>query len=474
MRIQYKLSITFVLLLVFGVTAISSYSIVFIRGYLMNQAEEDMKADARQLLVSMQLASYSDRPLPEVLDFIGRDSHYDIRLFSEGGELLASTYRASGEQLSTEHLSDETIHAETAYPATYSSNERFFVIEAWAGEQQTGAPMLLEVSRLKDEIYRPVRTIRWIIYSGMFISIAIILFVSFIFSNYLAKPILALTRASQQIADGDTTHSITLNRTDEFGTLAQSLNRMAARLQEDNQQLKIANNRQKQFYADIAHEIRNPLHTISGALEMLDMDKLSAEQRHKYLKSAQNQTERMNRLFKDMMTLQRSDLDPNFLHVRSFPLHEIMENLEQAYSDQARDKGLRLITKGEPVDALGDPDKIEQVLDNLLSNGIKYTSEGSVTMSWEPVNGKVIISVTDTGIGIQKEYIPKLFDRFFRTDKARSRDSGGTGLGLAVVKSILDAHKIEIEVESRPGDGTTFSFSLPLAGKTSASAAGTV
>jgi len=237
---------------------------------------------------------------------------------------------------------------------------------------------------------------------------------------------------------------------------------MAARLQEDNKQLIQTHEQQKQFYADIAHEIRNPLHTISGVLEMLELESLSPEKKNKFLKSAQNQAERLNRLFQDLMTLQRSDHDPNFIHPRPFRILETIQNLEQAYQQIAAEKGLQFTVKGDDYTVIADPNKIEQVLDNLISNAIKYTPDGSVTVEWIKSGDQLKLCVTDTGIGIQPDHVSRLFDRFYRTDKARSRDLGGTGLGLAVVKSILDAHQTEAKVESEAGKGTTISFHLPV------------
>jgi signal transduction histidine kinase len=113
-----------------------------------------------------------------------------------------------------------------------------------------------------------------------------------------------------------------------------------------------------------------------------------------------------------------------------------------------------------PCRVLADAPKIEQVLDNLISNAIKYTSLGEIRVAYVVLDKKVTISVSDTGIGIDAEHLDNLFDRFFRTDKARSRDSGGTGLGLSVVKSILDAHGAAIQVDSKLGNGTKFWFTL--------------
>lgn len=479
MRIQYKLSITFVLLLVFGVTAISSYSIVFIRGYLMNQAEEGIRADAQQLLTTLQLMQGSEARLTQVLHIIGETSAYDIRIFDSAGRFVDASLGPAGYDSSRLHtaLPDTTLrylsglslgegraHAQLFYTLNEDQNERVYVFGKLP-EAVVNVPYYIEISRLKEDIYRPVRTIRWIIYSGMFISIAIILFVSFLFSQYLARPILALKDASQRIAEGDTKQQIHLDRKDEFGMLADSLNRMAARLQQDNEQLVMAAEKQKQFYADIAHEIRNPLHTISGTLEMLQLEGLPEDKRKKFLDSARNQAERLNRLFKDLMTLQRSDMETTFVRKKPVQLRPLVENVAQAFREIAEARGITFRVKGPDVQVYADPGKLEQVFDNLISNAIKYTPEGRIEVSWhkhEDDPRSLRCAVSDTGIGIPPPHISKLFDRFYRTDKARSRDKGGAGLGLSVVKSILDAHGVEIKVHSQEGKGSTFSFNLPL------------
>ncbi|MFU8812180.1 MAG: sensor histidine kinase, partial [Balneolaceae bacterium] len=312
-------------------------------------------------------------------------------------------------------------------------------------------------------IYEPIKTIRWIIYTGMFISIGLVLLVSILFSRYISRPIIQLESAAREIAAGNVDKTLNLNRNDEFGTLATSLNQMADRLRADGVEMKHLYDKQSQFFADITHEIRNPLHTISGALEMLQIENLDEQKRSQYLNVATRQTDRISRLFKDLVTLQRYDSDNYFIERHPFALQSLFENIEAMFAAQAQEKGIQLLVEptGATVDA--DPDKIEQVLENLVSNAIKYTNEGSIRILATTEEESVVVHVKDTGIGISENHLSRLFDRFYRTDKARSRDKGGTGLGLAVVKGILSAHESDIQVDSTPGEGSHFWFSLPKA-----------
>jgi len=428
------------------------------------QSEDDMGADARQILLSFQVAANSVEDLEDMLNETGRLSRYDVTLFDRYGNKIATTrqHELADTLLPNASLTslDNLLTGGRLELITVNEAQFDRIFMYGLVSTSNGEVFFTQISRLKSEIFKPIKTIRWIIYSGMFTSIAIILFVSFIFSQYLARPILQLTEASRKIAEGDTAHKIYLNRNDEFGTLADSLNQMADKLRQENEQLIQANSKLKQFYADITHEIRNPLHTISGTLEMLQLEGISDQDRKKYLQSAMNQSDRLNRLFKDLMMLQRAELDDQFLNLKSFDLSETALRIQDAYEGLLLESEVKLIMEVPKTYVYADKDKIEQVLENLISNAIKYTPKGSVHLRAKERANDILVEVIDTGIGISEEHLPRLFDRFYRTDKARSRDRGGTGLGLAVVKNILDAHESEITVESTLNQGTCFRFSL--------------
>ncbi len=238
---------------------------------------------------------------------------------------------------------------------------------------------------------------------------------------------------------------------------------MAGTLKSDNEKLKELNEKQNQFFADITHEVRNPLHTISGSLEMIEMENLSKEDKSKYHQQAKRQISRITRLFEDIKTLQRYDYDQSFVEKKEFDLNKIVESLAEIHNAIAKEKGIEIsIDSNLTSKVYADPDKIEQVIENLISNAIKYTNKGEIRISLIEHKKAVTVEVRDTGIGIGKEHLSRLFDRFYRTDKARSRDKGGTGLGLAVVKGILRAHNSEIIVASEVGVGSSFSFTLNI------------
>lgn len=461
MSIRSKLAWTFILLLVFGITAISSYSILFIRNYLLEEGRQQIINDSEWLAITIQNLRLGD-DFETNLNEAARTSGYRLAIYDEDGLLFAEVpyieqMEAAGElepELRSRIAREGGIILEDR-----AENPRLQTYTALEGEYNPAR--FLKVSIEKDQIYAPIKTIRWIIYTGMFISMALVILVSILFSRYIFRPILQLESAARDIAGGNVNRTLNLDRKDEFGTLAESLNRMAERLRADGQEMKRLYEKQSQFFADITHELRNPLHTIAGSIEMLQMENLSQDQKKQYLQTAARQTNRISRLFKDLVTLQRYDSDSYFIEKQYFDLSVVIRQVMELYQTEAKEKGISLEFGADACVVTADPDKIEQVLENLVSNAIKYTNQGRIEIAVTERDDSVTIEVKDTGIGISGEHLNRLFDRFYRTDKARSRDKGGTGLGLAVVKSILNAHGSDIQVESEPGEGSRFWFVLP-------------
>lgn len=462
MTIRSKLAWTFILLLIFGITAITSYSIVFIRDYLLDEGIRQIYRDSRWLALTIEKLP-SDKQFPNHFNEIAKTSGYQLALYDAKGALLGF-YPDSAK--ASPYLSGDllvSLNARGKLPVIKDETESELVLSYIYLPDSINETRYIKVSQLKDHIFAPIKTIRWIIYYGMFISIGIVIGVSIWVARYITKPITQIKNAAGEIAEGDVDRQIDLNRNDEFGTLATSLNRMASRLRADTEQIMRFADKQRQFFADITHEIRNPLHTISGALEMLELENLPADKQQTYLKTAQKQTVRISRLFKDLVTLQRYDSDEYFIEKKEFDLALIAKHMVEWYGERVEEKGITLEVDTHTCLAIGDPGKIEQVVDNLISNAVKYTNSGNISLRYFRTNGEVTLEVRDTGIGISDEHLNRLFDRFYRTDKARSRDKGGTGLGLAVVKSILNAHGTDIEVESEVGKGSAFWFNLRAA-----------
>lgn len=308
-----------------------------------------------------------------------------------------------------------------------------------------------------------VYDIRWMMYAGMFITVGMTTIISIAFAHYLTRPLVQLTALAAQLESGKPVAEV-LERSDELGYIATALRNASDKLVEENAQLRKLNAQQQQFYADIAHETRSPLQALLSALELLELrQQEQGGSNTTYIHTAKQQVQRINRLLDDLRTLQQLEQATPALYA-PFDLGAVAQQLAQSYAPQAQRLGISLNVHTAPQLVMGHREQVAQVLDNLLSNALKYTpSGGSVQLAYAAQDHALRVWVRDTGIGIAAQHIPRLTDRLFRTDYARSRDRGGSGLGLAIVASILAAHHTQLSIESVEGQGSNFAFVLATA-----------
>lgn len=221
----------------------------------------------------------------------------------------------------------------------------------------------------------------------------------------------------------------------------------------------------REFVANVSHELRTPLTSMKSYLEALSDGALEdPEIAPQFLKVTSNETDRMIRLVNDL--LQLSKMDSKDYNVNAAAIHapQLVDHVVDRFEMTTKNENIQFKRRipDEEITVDGDRDKLTQLLDNIISNAVKYSPEGgTINVTLKVEQGRIVISVKDEGVGIPKENIPHVFDRFYRVDKARSRNLGGTGLGLAIAKEIAMAHGGNIWVSSDWGKGTTFSFSLP-------------
>ena len=218
-----------------------------------------------------------------------------------------------------------------------------------------------------------------------------------------------------------------------------------------------------EFLANVSHELRTPIFAIQGYVETLLDGAISDDKVNKYfLEKANQHTINLSNLLNDLIDISMIESGEMRMSFRYFNINEYLSLLHKEFEPMAKNKRLELIyyPVRENLLLLGDKDKLRQVFVNLITNSIKYTENGKIEIlvEEEKKSGRIIIK--DTGIGISEEDIARIFERFYRVDKARSRAVGGTGLGLAIVKHIVEAHDSKIEVKSEAGKGSEFSFRL--------------
>jgi two-component system phosphate regulon sensor histidine kinase PhoR len=228
-------------------------------------------------------------------------------------------------------------------------------------------------------------------------------------------------------------------------------------------QLEAVARMRRDFIANVSHELKTPLTVVSGFLETLQDLELETRQRARYVGLMANQAQSMQRLVDDLLTLSTLESDQNVLTEAEF---DVVPLLLQASADAKALSGGRHVIAldiADPAIVVGSRDELSSAFENLVSNAIRYTPDGGgITLGWRiDEEGRGVFSVSDTGIGVAPEHIPRLTERFYRVDRSRSRETGGTGLGLAIVKHVLLRHQAELDVMSELGRGSTFSAILP-------------
>ena len=226
----------------------------------------------------------------------------------------------------------------------------------------------------------------------------------------------------------------------------------------------------KDFVANVSHEIKTPIAAIKGFAEtLLDGAMDDRENAHKFLETMKNQSERLNSLVSDLLTLSGVELGDIKIKKTSVNLDDVVDTVFATLKEKAQEKGLYLEKDISPdlQEIRAERDRLIQILLNLVDNGIKFTEEGGVRVKVKGEEENVfVISVEDTGVGIPRKHLFRLGERFYRVDKARSRELGGTGLGLAIVKHLVKAHGWEMEIESTMGKGTVVKIIVPSVTKT--------
>lgn len=307
-----------------------------------------------------------------------------------------------------------------------------------------------------------------IILEAMGVGLLISVLLSLLLAKTMIAPIQDLTRAAEKVAGGDFSDKVENDSQDEIGILTRTFNDMAGQLQDTLDHLKKSEQMRREFVANVSHELRTPITSIRSYAETLSDDPgMPAETRTKFLSVILTESDRMTKIVQDLLTLSRFDAGSIAFAFERFSFERSVRDVYNAMLMEAQAHGHEFTLEFRTAlpEIRGDRARIEQVLINMVSNAVKYTRDGGrIRMTAGEKNAWVWCSVRDNGIGIPKEDVSKVFDRFYRVDKARSRESGGTGLGLSIAQEIVARHGGRIDLESHEGRGTNITVWLPTEG----------
>ena len=310
------------------------------------------------------------------------------------------------------------------------------------------------VSELK-RISEKLLTLSYYLFIILFVlSLIILIF----FTSNVYRPLRKITKATEEYAAGNLRYQFQIDSEDELGYLAASLNYMASELSkgEDNQ---------KQLVANVSHDFRSPLTSIKGYSEAMLDGTIPPELHNKYLEIVTNESDRLIKLTNSLLTLNNLNTEGMILELTDFDINTVIRKTLATFEGSCQKKKItvNLTLTGDQLFVKGDMSKIQQVLYNLLDNAIKFSNKNSeIFVETKEKHKKVFVSVKDQGIGIPKESLNQIWDRFYKTDLSRGKDKKGTGLGLSITREIIRAHGENINVISTEGEGTEFIFTLTL------------
>lgn len=453
MSIQNRLIIVFAV--IFLVTYVLSALVIYVlpQSQILAQIDGDLYSLAAQLIRSeTQVTSTGEIsvPLTEELATLETASTFLTVVNRQGVNVFKSRNLTNFDQL----LDPEGLGETEVYRLVPQGDTLLRVLTVPVKDEQQQIIGYIQVARLLDnfEIFNRVLSRALLISLGAAVTSLI---VAAILTNSLFRPLEDIASASRQITRADdlsrrVPHS---NRSDEIGDLARAFNQTLERLE------RLFRSQQR-FLADVSHELRTPLTSVRGNLDLM---KRMGQYDEESMYVIQDEIERMSRLLGDLLLLARADTGGLPLRYEPVELDNVLFEVYRQVSRIEKPVSVELIEVDQAT-ILGDEDRLKQLLLNLVDNGIKYTQPGGVVrLSLSKDKGQAMLRVSDTGIGIPAEDLPHIFDRFYRVDKARSREQGGSGLGLAIVKWVVQAHGGRIQVESTVGVGTTFTILLPLA-----------
>lgn len=294
---------------------------------------------------------------------------------------------------------------------------------------------------------------------AMLISLGLAILLAWVLTTQITKPLKQINDAVKTIAKGDFEKRLNLSQKGEMHQLSLGFNKMADSLQNLEQM-------RKNFISNVSHELRTPMTIITGFLQGILDGTIPEEKRDEYISLVISETKRLTRLVNDLLEVARLESGSKNLTFDKFDIHELIRVALIKFESRIEEKNLdvRLVLPDSTCNVFANMDSIERVITNLIDNAVKFANNnGYICLSTELAGDTVTISVENSGLGISEEDLGRIWERFHKSDKSRSMDKTGVGLGLYIVKNILDQHKQKINVQSVPDQFTRFTFTLRLA-----------
>jgi len=463
--IRFRLTLWYALTLAVVLTASSLFWYIALSSNMLSHIDERL-LDVARVIEKEHLSAHADIPNKQActdLDnyIIGHNWAGYAQVRNNLGNLICTINSIDGIPLplSTSALLQITKKL-PYYEIDYEISTSAVRILSYPITTKDRLVRILQVAEKLDSMEHTLSDLRFIFLMLSPFALLTLTCCGWFLANQALAPVIQITESARQITAENLNARLPIHEPqDELSSLSDTINSMLARLEESF-------NRVMQFSADASHELRTPLAILKGETEVSLRWAKSEEELRQTLESNLEEINLMSRILEDLLVLAKSEAKDLHLDIEEFSLSDLLQDIYIHAKTLAEPKQhlihLRLQVDSE-IHLWGDQIQLYRMLLNIINNSIKYTRPGGIIeLSLQVEKNEVIITVQDSGVGIPKEHLTHIFDRFYRVDAARNREDGGTGLGLSIVKAIIMAHGGTIDVASVVGEGTTFTITLPL------------
>jgi two-component system phosphate regulon sensor histidine kinase PhoR len=475
MKLHHKLLITFGL--------ITAAALIFIFVYLdknlnktyVSQLKDSIKKQTQATKALLLKIDLNRESIDDIVHTIGKDLALRVTIIDSKGIVVGDSEIDHNDLVKLEnHLKRpeimDAIKSGEGWSQRFSTTIKKDIIYYATTLNSRSFNGFIRLSIPVEKVGLAYYNIQETLFVSLFIVFIATLIVALMAFHLISKPIRSLVKQAQKIAAGDYSSKIPATKKDEVGELARSLNSLSENISNRISEILRNNakfeNVRKDFVANVSHELRTPIANIKGYAETL-LDGAIDDEKHArdFIKIIHGESDRLASLINDILDLSKIESDTFKLNLKQNDLSEVVNTVIRLLEKDVRDKSISVhnkLEKGSYV--MSDQSLLIQVFINLIHNAIKYSHDNtSIVVSAATDNNFIKIEVEDQGIGIPAQDLPRIFERFYRVDKARSKELGGTGLGLAIVKHIVQAHGGDVFVRSTEGVGSTFGFTVPLA-----------
>ncbi|TYS43126.1 sensor histidine kinase [Bacillus infantis] len=459
----YQLLISHISILIMAFLLLSLLFTQFVQNYVFQNKTEELNAYGEQVLKELSvrpvgnerfLEEYSRLLRARNINYYLFDANYGVIYPQTRGLSLLFTEEerqrlAGGHSISIKHDIKRFEQEVTLVAIPYMHDSRM-----------TGGILLM--SPISGALQMASQLNKFLLYT-IIISLTATILLSWVLSKNLLKRIKELRNATSMISKGDYNVNIKNTQFDEIGELAEDFNHMAAKLRSSNEEIERLENRRRTFIADVSHEMRTPLTTISGMAEGLKNNLIPEQEKQKGMDLIDREARRLIRLVNENLDYEKIRSNQIKLDIGNIQVLDLFEVVKEQLDIQAEEKGIEIVLDAdEELYVKADYDRIIQIIINIVKNSIQFTDGGTVWLRGRKGDEETVIEIEDTGIGIDPGEIESIWHRFYKADLSRTSSTFGEfGIGLSIVKQLVQLHNGEIEVESERNRGTLFRIRFP-------------